>query len=88
MRWPLVVPALLGVRWVFRTRERDTSIGVAQTTHWKHRRILGGIQPGFERFVPFSGNDAVTLGMIANRNADVSPLPTSGWRQGGLQALT
>jgi hypothetical protein len=73
--------------WVFRACERDSSIGLAKTIHRRCRRIFDGIQPGFERHVPFHGYDAVTLGTIVNRNADVSPLPTSGWRQGGLQAL-
>jgi len=50
--------------------------------------MFDGIQPGFYGVIPCGGNDAVTLGTIVDRNADVSPLPTSGWRQGGLQALT
>jgi hypothetical protein len=38
--------------WYFRERAGHSSIGVATTTRRRHRRILGGFQPGFEPIVP------------------------------------
>jgi len=88
LRRPLVVSVHLGTWWVFRAHECDASIGGATSSHWHHRRVLGGIHPSFHCVIALHENDAVKLGTIVDRNADASPLPTSGWRQGGLQALT
>jgi len=88
MRRPLGISVHLGTWWVFRAHECDSSIGVATTSHRFHRRSLDGIYPSFHRVIALDEHDAVKLRTIVYRNADASPLPTSGWRQGGLQALT